>query len=144
MNKKRILVPIDGTERSMYALDFIKEIFSKDSGMEIILMNVKELVLINEMIVSEEVKIAKELGKEILEAAKKKMQGYNVETHFTFGYPADEIINKARDEDVGIIVMTQSTKRGLSRMIGSVTTSVVKKAKCIVMVVPNDFTISLK
>lgn len=55
----------------MYALDFIKEIFSKDSGMEIILMNVKELVLINEMIVSEEVKIAKELGKEILEAAKK-------------------------------------------------------------------------
>ena len=53
MNKKRILVPIDGTERSMYALDFIKEIFSKDSGMEIILMNVKELVLINEMIVSE-------------------------------------------------------------------------------------------
>ena len=140
MNKKRILVPIDGTERSMYALDFIKEIFSKDSGMEIILMNVKELVLINEMIVSEEVKIAKE----ILEAAKKKMQGYNVETYFTFGYPADEIINKARDEDVGIIVMTQSTKRGLSRMIGSVTTSVVKKAKCIVMVVPNDFTISLK
>lgn len=144
MNKKRVLVPIDGTERSMYALDFIKEIFSKDSGIEIILMNVKELVLINEMIVSEEVKVAKELGKDILEAAKEKMQGYNVETYFTFGYPADEIIKKAKDEDVGIIVMTQSTKRGLSRMIGSVTTSVLKKAKCIVMVVPNDFTISLK
>ena len=137
MNKKRILVPIDGTERSMYALDFIKEIFPKDAGMEIIIMNIKELVLINEMIVSEEVKIAKELGKDILEAAKKKMDGYNVETYFTFGYPGDEIIKKAKDEDVGI-------KRGLSRMIGSVTASVVKKAKCIVMVVPNDFTISLK
>ena len=144
MNKKRILVPIDGTERSMYALDFIKEIFPKDAGMEIIIMNIKELVLINEMIVSEEVKIAKELGKDILEAAKKKMDGYNVETYFTFGYPGDDIIKKAKDEDVGIIVMTQSTKRGLSRMIGSVTASVVKKAKCIVMVVPNDFTISLK
>ncbi len=144
MNKKRMLVPIDGTERSMYALDFIKEIFPKDSGMEIILMNVKELVLINEMIVSEEVKVAKELGNDILEAAKKKMEGYNVETYFAFGYPGDEILKKAQDEDVGIIVMTQSTKRGLSRMIGSVTTSVVKKAKCVVMVVPNDFTISLK
>ena len=143
MNKRKVLIPIDGTERSMHSLEFVKEIFPKGS-VDVILMNVKELVLINEMIVSEEVKIAKELGKEILEAAKKKMQGYNVETYFTFGYPADEIINKARDEDVGIIVMTQSTKRGLSRMIGSVTTSVVKKAKCIVMVVPNDFTISLK
>lgn len=144
MNKKRVLVPIDGTERSMYALEFVKEIFPKDSDVEIIIMNVKELVLINEMIVSEEVKNAKELGKDILEAAKEKMKGYNVETYFTFGYPADEIIHKAKDEDIGIIVMTQSTKRGLSRMIGSVTTSVVKKAKCIVMVVPNDFTINLK
>lgn len=144
MNKKRVLVPIDGTERSMYALDFVKEIFPKDAGIEIIIMNVKELVLINEMIVSEEVKSAKELGKDILEAAKEKMKDYNVETFFTFGYPADEIINKAKDEDVGIIVMTQSTKRGLSRIIGSVTASVVKKAKCIVMIVPNDFTISLK
>jgi len=144
MNKKRILVPIDGTERSMYALDFIKEIFPKDSGVEIIIMNIKELVLINEMIISEEVKMAKELGSDILEEAKEKMKDYKVETYFTFGYPGDEIINKARDEDVGIIVMTQSTKRGLSRMIGSVTASVVKKAKCIVMVVPNDFTISLK
>ncbi len=144
MNKKRILVPIDGTERSMYALDFVKEIFPKESNIDLIIMNVKELVLINEMIVSEEVKNAKELGKDILEAAKEQMKGYNVSTYFTFGYPAEEIINKAIDEDVGIIVMTQSTKRGLSRMIGSVTTSVVKKAKCIVMVVPNDFSISLK
>lgn len=144
MNKKRILVPIDGTERSMYALEFIKELYPKEADMEIIIMNVKELVLINEMMVSEEVKIARELGKDILEAAKEKMQGYNVETYFTFGYPSDEILNKAKDEDVGIIVMTQSTKRGLSRMIGSVTTSVVKKAKCIVMIIPNDFTISLK
>ena len=47
----------------MYALDFIKEIFSKDSGVEIILMNVKELVLINEMIVSEELKLPKNLAR---------------------------------------------------------------------------------
>ena len=40
--------------------------------------------------------------------------------------------------------MTKSTKRGLTRMIGSVTTNVVKRAKCIVMIVPNDFTISIK
>jgi len=143
MNKRKVLIPIDGTERSMHSLDFVKEIFPKDS-VEIIIMNVKELVLINEMIVADEIKFAQELGKEILEAAKEKMKDYKTETYFTFGYPGDEIIKKANEENIGIIVMTKSTKRGLNRIIGSVTTNVVKRAKCIVMIVPNDFTISIK
>ena len=143
MNKRKVLIPIDGTERSMHSLEFVKEIFPKDS-VEIIIMNVKELVLINEMIVADEIQFAQELGAEILEAAKEKMKDYNVETYFTFGYPGDEIIKKATEENIGIIVMTKSTKRGLTRMIGSVTTNVVKRAKCIVMIVPNDFTISIK
>ena len=142
MNKRKVLIPIDGTERSMHSLDFVKEIFPKDS-VEIIIMNVKELVLINEMIVADEIQFAQELGAEILEAAKEKMKDYNVETYFTFGYPGDEIVKKATEENIGIIVMTKSTKRGLTRMIGSVTTNVVKRAKCIVMIVPNDFTISI-
>ena len=143
MNKRKVLIPIDGTERSMHSLEFVKEIFPKDS-VEIVIMNVKELVLINEMIVADEIKFAQELGEEILEAAKEKMKDYKTETYFTFGYPGDEIVKKANEENVGIIVMTKSTKRGLNKLIGSVTTNVVKRAKCIVMIVPNDFTISIK
>lgn len=143
MNKRKVLIPIDGTEKSMHSLDFVKEIFPKDS-VEIIIMNVKELVLINEMIVADEIKLAQELGKEILEAAKEKMKDYKTETYFTFGYPGDEIIKKANEENIGVIVMTKSTKRGLNRIIGSVTNNVVKRAKCIVVIVPNDFTISIK
>jgi Universal stress protein UspA and related nucleotide-binding proteins len=111
MNKKKVLVPIDGTERSMHSLEFVKEIFPKDS-VEVLIMHVKELVLINEMIVADEIKFAQELGEEILEAAKEKMKDYKTETYFTFGYPGDEIIKKANEENVGIIVMTKSTKRG--------------------------------
>ena len=143
MNKRKVLIPIDGTERSMHSLEFVKEIFPADS-VEIIIMNIKELVLINEMIVADEIKFAQELGEEVLEAAKEKMKDYKTETYFTFGYPGDEIVKKANEENIGIIVMTKSTKRGLTRMIGSVTTNVVKRAKCIVMIVPNDFTISIK
>ena len=143
MNKRKVLIPIDGTERSMHSLEFVKEIFPKDS-VEIIIMNVKELVLINEMIVADEIKFSQELGEEILEAAKEKMKDYKTETYFTFGYPGDEIIKKANEENIGVIVMTKSTKRGLTKIIGSVTTNVVKRAKCIVMIVPNDFTISIK
>ena len=143
MDKRKVLIPIDGTERSMHSLEFVREIFPKDS-VEIIIMNVKELVLINEMIVADEIKFSQELGEEILEAAKEKMKEYKAETYFTFGYPGDEIVKKANEENVGIIVMTKSTKRGLNKLIGSVTTNVVKRAKCIVMIVPNDFTISIK
>jgi len=143
MNKRKVLIPIDGTERSMHSLDFVKEIFPKDT-VEIIIMNVKELILINEMIVADEIKFATELGEEILAEAKEKMKDYKTETYFTLGYPGDEIVKKATEENIGIIVMTKSTKRGLTRMIGSVTTNVVKRAKCIVMIVPNDFTISIK
>ena len=89
--------------------------------------------------------MAKDLSEDILSEAKEKIQDYyNTETYFTFGYPGDEIIKKANEENIGIIVMTKSTKRGLNRIIGSVTSSVVKRAKCIVMIVPNDFTISIK
>jgi len=143
MNKRKVLIPIDGTERSMHSLDFVKEIFPKDT-VEIIIMNVKELILINEMIVADEIKFATELGEEILAEAKEKMKDYKTETYFTLGYPGDEIVKKATEENIGIIVMTKSTKRGLTRMIGSVTTNVVKRAKCIVMIVPSDFTISIK
>ena len=30
MEMKRVLIPVDGTERSMHSLDFIKGIFPKD------------------------------------------------------------------------------------------------------------------
>ena len=135
MTKRRILVPIDGTERSMHSLDFIKGLFAKDS-LEIMLMNVKELILINGMAIAEELKVSEEVGEEILENAKKALVGYSVETYFTFGYAGEEIVKKAQEEKMDFIVMTKSTKKGLTRFIGSVTVSVVKHAKCIVMIVP--------
>lgn len=143
MDKRKVLIPIDGTERSMHSLDFVKEIFPKDS-VEITIMHVKELVAINEMMVADEIRIAQELSKDILSAAQEKMKDYKTDTYFTFGYPGDEIIKKAVEENIGIIVMTKSTKRGLNRLIGSVTSSVVKRAKCIVMIVPSDFSISIR
>lgn len=135
MKKRRVLVPIDGTERSMHSLDFIKALLPKES-LDIILMNVKELVLINGMAIADELKIAEQVGEEILDKAEKSLQGYSVEKYFAFGYAGDEIVRKANEDKVDYIVMTKSTKKGLTRMIGSVTVSVVKHSKCVVMIVP--------
>ena len=75
MDKRKVLIPIDGTERSMHSLDFVKEIFPKGS-VEITIMHVKELLAINEMMVADEIRIAQELSKDILSAAKEKMKDY--------------------------------------------------------------------
>lgn len=135
MSKKRILVPIDGTERSMHSLSFVKNTYS-NKDVELLIMNVKELVFINGMVVSNELENAKLIGERILNEAVKKIEGYDLKTYFTFGYPADEIVRKAKEENIDLIVMTKSTKKGLTRMIGSVTVSVVKHAKCTVVIVP--------
>lgn len=133
--KRKVLVPIDGTERSKHSLEFIKSIFPSDK-VELIIMNVKELVFINGMIISDELTAAKEMGDRILNEALKEVPEYKAETYFTFGYPGDEIVKKAKEDDIDVIVMTKSTRKGLTRMIGSVTINVVKHAKCSVIIVP--------
>ncbi|MBU5307269.1 universal stress protein [Clostridioides mangenotii] len=135
MSKKKVLVPIDGTERSMHSLEFIKDIFDKDEVI-IEIMNVKELVFVDGISLAEEIKNSEALGRRILDKAVDIMGDYEVKVHFTFGYAGDEIIRKAKEENFDYIVMTKSTKKGLTRMIGSVTASVVKQANCIVMIVP--------
>ena len=134
MSKKKVLVPIDGTERSMHSLEFIKGIFDKDEVI-IEIMNVKELVFVDGISLAEEIKSSEALGRRILDKAVDIMGDYEVKVHFTFGYAGDEIIRKAKEENFDYIVMTKSTKKGLTRMIGSVTASVVKQENCIVMIV---------
>ncbi|WP_406541666.1 hypothetical protein [Clostridium ljungdahlii] len=51
MEKKRILVPLDETERSMHSLDCLKKLFSRDE-VQLTLMYVSEIVIVNETGVS--------------------------------------------------------------------------------------------
>lgn len=135
MKKMKVLIPLDGTERSMHSLELLKKIFPKDK-VEVTLMNVKEIVIVNGMVASEEVSRAQELSKFIVDTAERQLNGYDIEKCITFGYAADEILRKSKDENFDMIIMTKSTKKGLTRMIGSVTAKVVKNTKSIVMIVP--------
>lgn len=99
-------------------------------------MNVKELVFMNGMIIAEELKNTEDSANNILNEAAELLKGYSVKTYFTYGYASDEILRVAKEEYIDVIVMTKSTKKGLTRMLGSVTTNVMKKANCIVMIVP--------
>lgn len=135
MKLKRILIPIDGTERSMRSLEFVKETYDPEQ-IEVEIIHIKELVFIDGISISDEIKTSEKFGKELLERARNIMKGYNVELFFGFGYAGDEIIKRSEDEDIDVIVMTKSTKKGFNRIIGSCTNYVLKHAKCTVMIIP--------
>lgn len=135
---KKILVPIDGSDRSQKSLDFILNNFPKDN-IDITLMCVNDVSLTNitnPMIIDMKIKESEKRIKETLESFKNKLSGYNVTTHSIFGDAGVEIIKKSKDDNFDLIVMTKSTKNNFIDAIGSVTLHVVKKSKCTVIIVP--------
>ena len=135
MTKKKILIPIDGTERSMHSLDFVKS-FCKPELVEVTIMNVKELVFVDGLSMSDEIKNSEKIGRELLSKAREILDDYEVKLYFTFGYAGDEIVKKGKEDDIDLIVMTKSTKTGFTRMIGSCTSYVLKHTKSKVMIIP--------
>lgn len=130
---KKILIPLDGTERSMHSIDLVKNLYKKDE-INVILLYIKEDV--RNMIMEEDLAAAEREMQGMTAPAVKELAGYNVSCEFGLIDPGTEIIKHALMNDVDIIVMTKSTKKGLTRMIGSVTSYVVKNAPCVVMIVP--------
>jgi len=135
MSVRNILVPIDGTERSMHSLDFVRDTYDKDE-VKVTVINIKELVFIDGISMSDEIKTSEKIAKDLLERAKSYLEGYDVEGVFAFGYAGDEIVRKSKEEKTDLIVMTKSTKKGLTRMIGSCTSYVLKHAETAVLVIP--------
>jgi len=140
MEKIKILVPLDGTERSMHSLKWLKTFFSKDA-ISITLINVMQTILTNDMMDPISIPTAYDfITKDsdlILDKAIKELEGYEVEKFSILGYAGEEIIRKAEKDSFDIIIMTKCSKNGLHRLIGSVTTKVVRNAKVTVIVIPD-------
>jgi nucleotide-binding universal stress UspA family protein len=130
---KRILIPIDGTKRSMKSVELVKNLYLPDT-VDITVVMVKEDI---DMMHSELEydKVKKEIDPMISEV-EIQLSGFAVNKCVAFGKAGEEILNCAEKNNIDVIIMTKSTKKGWSRLIGSVTTYVVKYAKCIVMIVP--------
>lgn len=130
---KKIMIPLDGTDRSMHSIDLVKNLYRQDE-VEIILLYIKEDV--NNMIMEYDLVAAEKEMQRMVEPAVKELMGYDVTCEYGLIDPGSEIVKRAQMNNVDIIIMTKSTKKGLTRMIGSVTSYVVRNAPCIVMIVP--------
>ncbi|CCO06982.1 universal stress protein [Desulforamulus hydrothermalis] len=142
---KKILVPLDGSERARKALSHAVELAAKLAA-KITLMHVvpslppyvntavDRLGQAQQAIVEELMKN----GQELLDQYISMFSGNNiaVDTFIVMGQPADEILEKARAENYDLIILGS---RGLGEikgyLMGSVSNRVSRHASCPVLII---------
>lgn len=147
---ERILVPLDGSEHSLRALENAIQI-AKKFGSRISLIHIYSIVVpsVSPIFLSESVALAPEIvaelgeakskvGADILTEGEKRVvtEGIQVEKMLVEGHVVEKILENAEKGEVNLIVMGA---RGLGRMkevlLGSVSHSITRHAKCPVLVV---------
>lgn len=145
MIKLKVLVPLDGSEKSLHSLNWLKKFFTKDEA-EVTLLNVIELsAYVPQMSslgesplydFSDLYEISKKRSAETLEEGEKRLEGYRVTKLSLEGQSGDMILDTAKEGGFDMIIMTKSSVMGLSRLIGSVTSKVVRDSEVAVVVIP--------
>jgi nucleotide-binding universal stress UspA family protein len=141
---KKILIPVDGSEYSMKAIEAGKELAKAfDSKVFILSVVTPELRISNgrganiySPILMEELH---DHGLKILEEAKKRFEGMEsqVETFIEDGYVADVIVRFAKEYNIDLVVMGSHGLGALKNrlMTGSVTTRVLHHIDVPVLVI---------
>lgn len=133
MKINKVLIPVDGSKRSLEAIDYAQNIISTD-GAEFHLINIVEMnYIIQEDLQKELFKISDK----ILEDAKKHVKKHRVVKKSIVGVPYKDIIDYAEVNNIDFIVMTRMGMNAIQRyVIGSVTSKVVSHSHIPVLVIP--------
>lgn len=135
MNVSKILVPVDGSKRSLYAVNMIKTLFG-GNDLEIHLLHVVEMnYIIQESVQKELLKVSDD----ILDKAAELLSDYRVTKVSLMGTPYKDIVEYAERENLDMIVMTRMGLTGLQRyLVGSVTSKVVSHSGIPVLIIPES------
>lgn len=133
MAARRILVPVDGSEPNLKAIEEAKAMALKSES-KIILLHVVDVdYLLDHSILNE----LKEQKAKVLNDAYERFIGLDVEKYLILGDPAEEIIKKAKEDDIDLIIMAKRGLTGLKRyLIGSVTSKVVTHTEVPILILP--------
>ena len=136
---KKLLLPIDGSPRSLRAIQVVKQSYSPDETEVTILLVVPEARPSDEndevtpMPDHDEIVTDPQTAEEarlLVESFAKMLPAFKTETALRFGKPGPEIVNFAKDGTFDSILMTRSS-RGSTQKLGSVSTYVVHNASFI-------------
>ncbi|OHW61769.1 TRAP-T-associated universal stress protein TeaD [Andreesenia angusta] len=135
MSVKKILLPLDGSKRSLDAINMIKSLFG-DSELDIHILHVVETEYITVPGIQEK---ANEISKDILDKAADLLAGYSTTKIGMSGVAYKDIVEYADKEKVDMIVMTRTGISGLQRyLVGSVTSKVISGSSVPVLIVPES------
>lgn len=133
MSAKKILIPVDGSKRSLDAINMVKSLFSGDD-LDIHLLHVVEMnYIIQEDVQKELLKVSDN----ILDKAAELLADYSISKVSLMGTPYKDIVEYADKESIDMIVMTRMGLSGLQRyLVGSVTSKVISNTSVPVLIVP--------
>lgn len=136
----KILVPLDGSDYSLKALDYAASIGQK-YGSKLMLVHVviSPLYAYTEgFVMTEHEKKLEDEGKNILENGLKytKSKAIEAESFLAKGHPSEEIARIANEEKYDLVVMGSRGLSGIKAfLLGSVSERVSRFAKCPIMIV---------
>ena len=129
---KKILIPIEETERSLKALQYVKKHFTPEDA-ELVIMMVDERL--GYSIKSElESAAIRELD-EKLGLIETTLEGFKVSKVSAVGKPGVRITRAVRELGCDLIVMTKSSKEDMLNSIGTTAEYVINNAPCDVLIV---------
>lgn len=132
---KKILLPVDGSSRSLRTVEVAKQLCSPEDSEIIIVKVISAQLYINSM---DEIKHNAEKARPELDAVAALLPGYKVKTQVLLGSaPGVEIVEYAKEAGIDTIIMTRSS-RGPLRKLGSVATYIVKNALFLNVVVMKE------
>ena len=125
MEIKKVLLPIDGSERSKRTVRMVKRVCRPEECEIYIVKVIGAQLYINSM---EEIKLRAEQAAPELEEVANMLPEFTVHTQVLLGSaPGVEIVEYAKEIGAAVIFLTRST-RGPLRKMGSVATYLVKNA----------------
>ena len=129
---KRILLPIEETERSLKAVHYIKKHYTPEDADIVLLMADEKLGFGAK---TEAEVAATEAINEKLAVVAESLEGYKVKTMAETGKAGVRITRAAKETGADLVVMTKSSKDDNQSSIGSTTEYVINNAPCEVIIV---------
>jgi len=129
---KKILIPIEETQRSLKALAYVKKHYTPEEA-EIVLMMINENL--GYSVRTDAENAAKKELNEKLDLIAEALDGYKVTKLAAVGKAGVRIARAVRETGADLIVMTKSSKDDMLNNIGSTTEYVINNAPCDVIIV---------
>jgi nucleotide-binding universal stress UspA family protein len=128
MELKKIVVPLDGSALAETSISPAVQLAKEQRGTVVLVQAVEAHWLSGESIIDAQVRVVREAEEYLgMTADRLRAAGVSVETSVWYGAPAVSIIDAARAQRAGLIVMTSHGRSGLSRLVlGSVAEAVLR------------------